>query len=111
VSLLEQLRDSNSTKLGLEVKAALVHYGTLITKLQRFLRIHDATLCRDERRLRENQEQQAHSNWRPLNHPEWLLLEIDNNLLIRPSQIDVARAIISPASASNSVLQMNMGEV
>ncbi|GKU22957.1 unnamed protein product, partial [Fusarium langsethiae] len=110
VSLLEQLRDSNSTKLGLEVKAALVHYGTLITKLQRFLRMHDATLCRDERRLRENQELQAHSNWRPLDHPEWLLLEIDNNLLIRPSQIDVARAIISPASASNSVLQMNMGE-
>jgi hypothetical protein len=110
VSLLEQLRDSNSTKLSLEMKAALVHYGILITKLQRFLRMHDATLCRDERRLRENQELQAHSNWRPLDHPEWLLLEIDNNLLIRPSQIDVARAIISPASASNSVLQMNMGE-
>ncbi|KAG4255504.1 hypothetical protein FPRO03_14144 [Fusarium proliferatum] len=51
-----------------------------------------------------------HSNWKPIDHPEWLLLEIDNNLLIRPSQIDVARAIISPSSASNSVLQMNMGQ-
>ncbi|KAF9770212.1 hypothetical protein IL306_012268 [Fusarium sp. DS 682] len=110
VALLEQLRYTNSIKLGLEMKAGLVHYGVLITKLQRLLRMHDATLYDDERRLRENRELQAHSNWRPLDHPEWLLLEIDNNLLIRPSQIDVARAIISPASASNSVLQMNMGQ-
>ncbi|PCD21343.1 hypothetical protein AU210_016309 [Fusarium oxysporum f. sp. radicis-cucumerinum] len=92
------------------MKAGLVHYGIFITKLQRLLRMHDATLYGDERRLRENQELQAHSNWRPIDHPEWLLLEIDNNLLIRPQQIDVARAIISPASGSNSVLQMNMGQ-
>ncbi|KAF5023718.1 hypothetical protein F66182_4222 [Fusarium sp. NRRL 66182] len=110
VSLLEQLRDTNSTKLGPETKAGLVHYGILITRLQQLLRIHDATLYRDGRRLCENQGIQAHSNWRPLDHPEWLLLEIDNNLLIRPSQIDVAKAIISPASNSNSVLQMNMGQ-
>ncbi|KAM0234985.1 hypothetical protein ACHAP5_009889 [Fusarium lateritium] len=110
VALLEQLRDTRSVQFGLGMKAKLVHYGVLITRLQRLLRIHDATLCGDGRRFRENQELQPHSNWRPLDHPEWLLLEIDNNLLIRPSQIDVARAIISPASASNSVLQMNMGQ-
>ncbi|KAK7420617.1 hypothetical protein QQZ08_010309 [Neonectria magnoliae] len=45
-----------------------------------------------------------------MDYPEWLLLEIDNNLLIRPSQVNVAIAIISPASSSNSVLQMNMGQ-
>ncbi|GKU06108.1 unnamed protein product [Fusarium langsethiae] len=93
VAILEQLRNANSESL-----------------LQRCLRIHDATLYKDDRRLRENKELQAHSNWKPLEHPEWLLLEIDNDLLIRPSQIDVARAIISPASVSNSVLQMNMGQ-
>ncbi|KFA51508.1 hypothetical protein S40293_06317 [Stachybotrys chartarum IBT 40293] len=110
VALLEQLRDVGSAQIGPGTKAELVQYGVLITKLQRLLRMRDAELCRDERRLREDQEQEAHSNWRPLDHPEWLLLEIDNNLLIRPSQIDVARAIISPASSSNSVLQMNMGQ-
>ncbi|KAF4988308.1 hypothetical protein FDECE_15104, partial [Fusarium decemcellulare] len=110
VTLLEQLRDTNSVQLGPGMKAGLVRYGVLITKLQRLLRMRDATLRKDERRLCEEEEQQAHSNWRPLDHPEWLLLEIDNNLVIRPSQIDVARAIISPASASNSVLQMNMGQ-
>ncbi|RSL78521.1 hypothetical protein CEP52_017624, partial [Fusarium oligoseptatum] len=110
VALLEQLRDTSSAQFGHGMKAGLVQYGVLITELQRLLRIRDATLHGDERRSREDQEQQAHSNWRPLDHPEWLLLEVDNNFLIRPSQIDVARAIISPASASNSVLQMNMGQ-
>ncbi|KAM0493507.1 hypothetical protein ACHAP8_009137 [Fusarium lateritium] len=110
VAMLEQLRHTNSGKLNLEMKTELVRYGILITQLQRCLRIDDATMCKDENRLRENKEMQAHSNWSPQEHPEWLLLEIDNNLLIRPSQIDVARAIISPSSASNSVLQMNMGQ-
>ncbi|KAG8361093.1 hypothetical protein FVEN_g899 [Fusarium venenatum] len=110
VAMLEQLRNTKNGKLSPEMKAELVRYGILITKLQRCLRIRDATLCEDDRRLRENEELQAHSNWNPHEHPEWLLLEIDNNLLIRPSQIDVARAIISPSSASNSVLQMNMGQ-
>ncbi|KAF4338326.1 very large low complexity [Fusarium beomiforme] len=110
VALLEQLRDTNSIKLGSQMKADLVHYGILITKLQRLLRMHDATLYRNERRLTEDQGLQAHLNWRPIDHPEWLLLEIDNNLLIRPPQIDVARAIISPASGTNSVLQMNIGQ-
>lgn len=43
-------------------------------------------------------------------YPEWLLLEIDNNILIRPLQVEVAKAIISPQSEENSVLQMNMGK-
>ncbi|KAI8286949.1 hypothetical protein K4K60_013037 [Colletotrichum sp. SAR11_57] len=41
---------------------------------------------------------------------DWLLLEIEANLLIRPDQVDVALATISPASGNNSVLQMNMGQ-
>ena len=40
----------------------------------------------------------------------WLLLEIDANIQIRNDQVDVALATISPASQSNSVLQMNMGQ-
>ncbi|KAJ4329354.1 hypothetical protein N0V84_000249 [Fusarium piperis] len=110
VTLLEQLRDSNKSYLSPKMKEELLLYGILLTKLQRFTRMHDAELSRDEKRLREELEHEGHSNWSPREHPEWLLLEIDNNILIRPSQVDVARAIISPASGSNSVLQMNMGQ-
>lgn len=45
-----------------------------------------------------------------MDYPDWLLVELEADLLIRPSQIDVALAIISPSSGENSVLQMNMGQ-
>ncbi|KAI8664160.1 hypothetical protein NCS55_00923800 [Fusarium keratoplasticum] len=110
VTLLEQLRHSNQSNSSPKMRKELLLYGVLFTKLQRLVRMRDAELCRDEKRLREEQEHEGHSNWSPLEHPEWLLLEIDNNILIRPPQVDVARAIIWPASESNSVLQMNMGQ-
>ncbi|KAK1447923.1 hypothetical protein CMEL01_09762 [Colletotrichum melonis] len=46
----------------------------------------------------------------PSEHPDWLLLEIEANLMIRPDQVDVVLATVSPASGCNSVLQMNMGQ-
>ncbi|GME34061.1 hypothetical protein BKCO1_7800036 [Neofusicoccum parvum] len=49
-----------------------------------------------------------HAN--PTKYPDWLLLEIEGNLLIRPHQVAVALATISPRSGRNSVLQMNMGQ-
>jgi hypothetical protein len=58
----------------------------------------------------EEQENLGHSNWKPLDYPDWLLLEIDSNILIRPGQVNITLAMISPESGSNSVLQMNMGQ-
>ena len=110
VALLEKLRDGMRQHLGPMMREALVCYGLLIAKLQRLLRMRDANLCRDEGRFLEEMRHRGHSNWDPFSRPEWLLLEIDNDILIRPSQVDVAQAIILPSSASNSVLQMNMGQ-
>ena len=42
--------------------------------------------------------------------PDWLLLEIDSDILIRWEQVDVAHAIIAPESRKNTVLQLNMGK-
>jgi Protein of unknown function (DUF3638) len=67
-------------------------------------------LKRDQSKLLEEWRNPGHQNWSPLEFPDWLLLEIESDLLIRCEQIDVAHAIISPASGSNSVLQMNMGK-
>jgi hypothetical protein len=51
---------------------------------------------------------EGHDTWNPLEVPDWLLLEIDSDILIRDEQIDVARAIIDPESG-NRVLQLLMG--
>lgn len=110
ISLLELLRSDHAQHLEQSMKEELVSYGLLIASMQRLLRIQDALLCERNEKVLEEQNHQGHTNWDPVDHPEWLLLEIDNNILIRASQIDVARAIISPSSDSNSVLQMNMGQ-
>ncbi|KAI9781703.1 MAG: hypothetical protein M1816_002199 [Peltula sp. TS41687] len=110
VTLLEQLRSTSKHIFGERMKEGLISYAILITTLQRLLRMKDALSKRDHRMLRQEQRNLGHGNWRPLDYPDWLLLEIDANILIRNEQVDVALATISPASGSNSVLQMNMGQ-
>ena len=110
VTLLEQLRSTSTTIFGKRMRESLVTYGVSITILQRLLRMEDAYLKGDHQRLHEEVKNLGHSSWQPLRHADWLLLEIDANILIRKDQIDVAVATISPASGSNSVLQLNMGQ-
>ena len=110
VSLLEQLRSSSGHRFGKGMREGLVSYGILATQLQWLLRIKHAQLKQDHHKLLEEWQHAGHENWIPLHRPDWLLLEIDSNIFIRHEQIDVAHAIISPQSGSNSVLQMNMGK-
>ncbi|CZT52840.1 uncharacterized protein RSE6_14221 [Rhynchosporium secalis] len=109
-TMLEQLRSSSQLKFGKCMQESLVLCGVLMTKLQRLLRIRHAQLKNDQAKLLEEIRNIGHTNWNPLDFVDWLLLEIDCDLLIREEQIEVAHAIISPSSRSNSVLQMNMGK-
>ncbi|KXH27290.1 hypothetical protein CSIM01_02574 [Colletotrichum simmondsii] len=111
VTLLEQLRSTATpVQFGNSVFEALLDFGISITDAQRDLRINDATMRGDAGRYADEMANKGHSNWQPSEHPDWLLLEIEANLMIRPDQVDVALATICPASGCNSVLQMNMGQ-
>jgi hypothetical protein len=106
VTLLENLRSTADIVFGKGMKESLVSYALSITSLQRLFRMESAYQTRNEQRFREEYNNVGHSNWQPLYQTDWLLLEIDANLLIRPGQIEVALATICPSSQSNSVLQM-----
>jgi hypothetical protein len=110
IALLELLRSSSSFKFGESVQEAIVTHGILITKLQRLMRIHNALYLGKAKNLQEELGNSGHKNWSPLERPDWLLLEIDSDILIRQEQVDVAHAIIAPASRENTVLQLNMGK-
>ena len=110
VALLEELRSIVPTSYDMGVKEALTAYGISMTETQRLVRIKDSHLQRNTLRLEQDRINLGHANWNPLDHPDWLLFEIDANLLLRPKQTDVATATIWPPSEENSVLQMNMGE-
>ena len=103
-----------STRIGIHfgpgMREAIISLGVAITKLQRLKRLNDLASRKDDIRYSEEFQNLGHTNWDPKDWTDWLLLEIESNILIRPDQVDVALATISPASGTNSVLQMNMGQ-
>ncbi|CAE7813809.1 unnamed protein product [Symbiodinium sp. CCMP2592] len=55
------------------------------------------------------------TTWAPAKHPEWLLLEVDNDFCIREQQVLVAKHMMPEKAQSteelrNSLMQLNMGE-
>ncbi|KAF2396522.1 hypothetical protein EJ06DRAFT_222752 [Trichodelitschia bisporula] len=110
VTLLEQLRSTSELTISENVKRVLIDYALSITAVQRLLRIKAASTNYDRNKINEERANVGHENWSPLQYPDWLLLEIDANILLRKEQVDVALATISPTSGSNSVVQMQMGQ-
>ncbi|OJJ45284.1 hypothetical protein ASPZODRAFT_99177 [Penicilliopsis zonata CBS 506.65] len=110
VTLLEQLRSTSKIEVKGWIKDLIMDYALSITGLQRLLRIRDASIKNDMPHVSEEERNAGHANWDPAKHTDWLLLEIDSNILIRDIQIEVAMAMMSPASGRNSALQMNMGQ-
>ncbi|KAI1347711.1 hypothetical protein F5Y01DRAFT_318465 [Xylaria sp. FL0043] len=107
--LLKLLRSTNSLHFGSGMKEAIVSYGIAITDIQHLFRIRRALSQRKNQALQNELREAGHKNWDPVKVPEWLLLEIDSNLLIRSEQVTVARAIIDP-TLGNGVLQLSMGK-
>lgn len=111
VTVLENLRSKQAKFLSETVRSDLVKYAISITSYQRLFRISDAHQKHNRNKVIEETSNRGHTNWNPNEYTDWLLLEIDSNLLLRPSQIDVAHATINPSSGNNSILQMNMVRV
>ncbi|KAF2759861.1 hypothetical protein EJ05DRAFT_463267 [Pseudovirgaria hyperparasitica] len=87
---------------------AILQYGILITRWQYYRRLSALPLGTAE--FLKEFKNVGHDGWDPAQYPEWLLFEIENNLLIRPEQAQVAKEMLKPSCKSNCVMQLNMGE-
>lgn len=110
IELLTELRTTSGTTFGTGAKEAIVAFGVALSKLQRILRIQDAQKRQKEQQEHDEWENKGHSNWSPVTFSDWLLLEIDGDILIREEQVQVALATVAPQSNQNSVLQLLMGK-
>jgi hypothetical protein len=108
VTLLKQLSLSNRVDLPNRWKNRLVQYAMTIQKAQTANRM--LRLRQDDHMHLLNLEIQHQREWDPLNHPDWLLVEIDADISIRQNQADMAMEMIKPPEDRNSVMQLNMGE-
>ena len=107
-SLLRHLARDKITTLNETWRHVLVTYGICISTLQRAERLLSCIEKTPE--LLAELQNPGHEGWDPMEHPDWVLLEVENNILIRPVQARVAEEMISPASGRNSIMQLNMGE-
>lgn len=110
IELLTELRTTAGTAFGADMKEAVVAFGAAVGKLQRLLRIQDAQKRWKKQQERDEWANKGHGNWSPMTFPDWLLLEIDGDILLRDEQVQVALATVSPQTNENSVLQLLMGK-
>ncbi|CAK7212634.1 hypothetical protein SCUCBS95973_001530 [Sporothrix curviconia] len=106
---LTQLQSRQFSKLSPAWKTALVDYALSLVALHRAARL--CSLCGAGHEADFNKElaNTGHGNWKPLEHPEWLLLEVESGITIRDVQHEIAVHMIA-ADAGNAVMQLNMGE-
>jgi hypothetical protein len=109
-TLLQCLSSNSKVTVGPRIRSAIINYALAITSQQRLMRIEVAQRRNDTGQLTDELSNPGHRYWKPSEHQDWLLLEIESNILLRPDQIEVALCTISPASGKNSVLQMMMGQ-
>ncbi|KAL1615532.1 hypothetical protein SLS54_008937 [Diplodia seriata] len=88
----------------------LVSFGQLLSSLQRLERLLSFRHRNDIVGFYKEAEEPGHQSWSATDFPDWLLIEIENNLTIREVQAEVARKMIQPDGGQNAVLQLNMGE-
>ncbi|KAL8381990.1 hypothetical protein RB595_005988 [Gaeumannomyces hyphopodioides] len=108
--LLERLSARYRAGLSDAWLRCLVDYAVSLTKLQRAQRMARAADNADMEALARERQNVGQQNWDPFEFPDWLLLEIEMDILIRPLQTLVALAMITPPDARNHVVQLNMGE-
>ncbi|KAF9769646.1 hypothetical protein IL306_012919 [Fusarium sp. DS 682] len=106
--LLQQLQPSRFSCLSETWKMAITEYATTITAAQRAKRLVRFQSSHVDL-LRELQNP-GHETWNAQDHPEWLLLECESEIMIRNVQQQIAQKMISPPENENALMQLNMGE-
>ncbi|OCK74911.1 hypothetical protein K432DRAFT_447027 [Lepidopterella palustris CBS 459.81] len=108
ILLLEQLSNQRWHKLPASWQDCLIQYAKSLTVLQRAARLRKS--ANNEKDLLEELKNVGHENWDPKEYPESLLLEVENAILIRPMQENIAKKMRQPPLKQNAVMQLNMGE-
>ena len=109
-NLLERLTISQRDLLSASWKAKLLDYAQAIAMVQRARRLSELSSPECLAEYEREASNDGQSGWDALENPDWLLVELESNLLIRQVQAEIAMEMLEPKSKQNSVMQLNMGE-
>ncbi|KAH7882707.1 hypothetical protein F5I97DRAFT_1931318 [Phlebopus sp. FC_14] len=104
------LASSSPTVVNESWRKTLISLVLIALELQRSRRLLDfaARNCHEE--FFKELENEGCEGWDAECHPDWLLIQLEGNFLVRGIQADVAFEMICPRSNENTALQLNMGE-
>ena len=108
-SLLANLSSRSPTSLSESWRQCLLTLGESMTALQRARRLVLAGERNDVSGFCVEMENEGHQGWEASRWPDWLLMELEGDFLIRPTQARVALEMIQPSASENSLVQLNMG--
>lgn len=106
--LLGVLASQSNITVSLDWKKRITTAGEAITLFQRARRLILAAERRDSLSFFQEIQNPGRAGWSARDWPDWLLMEIENDLLIRDMQAQVALEMITPSSSSNTLMQLNM---
>jgi len=105
-TLLRRLSLLFRQKLNQGWKVALMRFAEGLATRQRTMRL--AVLTAD--RQAQEMNHLGVEGWSALGYPDWCLVQLDANMLIRPVQASIAKEMMFPADEASPVMQLNMGE-
>ena len=115
IFFLKHLSKPLWTQFSRQWQRCLVNFALSVIYLQRAERLASYGHNLPERwsdlqRELSNPGNHDNPDWDPIKYPESLLLEIEQGIMIRPVQNEIASVMRSPPAEKNSVMQLNMGE-
>lgn len=109
-SLLANLSSRSLKRVSEPWRHCLIALAESITVLQRARRLLLAGERNDLSTFGVEIENEGHQGWQTSRWPDWLLIEIEGDFLIRSVQARVALEMIRPSSSESSLVQLNMGQ-
>jgi hypothetical protein len=109
-SLLDQLSLHSREGMSSSWRSVLCSLAETLATQQRALRLNMYKRLGLDAEHAQETENIGGQGWDKLDYPDWLLIQLDANLFIRPVQASVAKAMMAPDSGTNTVMQLNMGE-
>ncbi|KAF8434543.1 hypothetical protein L210DRAFT_3649044 [Boletus edulis BED1] len=108
--LLRYLASTSPIEIPPHWKKCLIRLALILLDLQRAQRLLRFALDGHEEEFSKELENEGCDGWKPEEYPDWLLIQIQGNFLIRRAQAETAMEIMSPRSGKNTVMQVNMGD-
>ena len=109
--ILSELLLNNTAPVMKDIRNLILTVAVFLTKEQRLQRICAYRMVQSSRvALEREYETIGFELWEPARFPQWVILQLEMNMMIRPIQQKVAFQMMDPESKKNSVLQLNMGE-